>query len=370
MGRPRKRQFIEAAHNAQDEPQQDLSKGSEDPALFPFSGDGFDFDAFLAEPYYTTGQPASFSPDGTTDLRTTKTDTGRTIWHFGDKQIMAGPPINFEDMDMRATDDLVPHIEPVPQLSTASNRSGTDSEDSPPQSTTTAAPCSCLASMYLALASLQQFPTDIVAALATVRGAAATAAKSLWCPQCGSVVLDTATPPIEIFQNTMLLGTILPIIANAYGRLLAMIDAETAKAVAAGATKVFRFQEYGGLCNRQEDIQQALVCAEKELLFNAVEMPPAQWRNTVRALLRVDIYGHETPGFKHKGLRDLVSEMEYRQHTRHDLIDAQAAAGTLDLTKVGHGLFSDGSKCLGERTRGCIEMLKMAKIAIDSLVIA
>jgi hypothetical protein len=225
--------------------------------------------------------------------------------------------------------------------------------------------------MYLALASLQQFPTDIVAALATVRGAAATAANSLWCPKCGSVLMDTPTPPIESFQNMMLLGTILPIIANGYGRLLKMIDAETDEAVALGQTKTFRFHDYGGLCGKQESVQQAMSCAEKELFFNAVEMPPAQWRTTVRALLRVDIYGHEQPGFKHKGLKDLVDEMEYRQRTRHEMIDAQIADGTLDPSKVGHGVFSDGeSRCLGEKTRGCMEILKMAKIAIDNLVIA
>lgn len=285
MGRPRKRQFIEAT---QDKPAQDRFNGSQDPALLPFSADDFDFDAALAEPYYTTGQSGPLFPDGTADLRTTKTDAGRVIWHFGDREIMAGPPINFGDVDFGSGGDLIPPVEPVPQLSTTSNTSVTDSENSPPQSTTSLAPCSCLASMYLALASLQQFPSDIVAALATVRGAAATAANSLWCPQCGSVLLESATPPIEAFQNTMLLGTILPIIANGYGRLLKMIDAETDKAIASGQTKTFRFHDYGGLCGRQESVQQAMTCVEKELFFNAVEMPPAQWRTTVRALLRVD----------------------------------------------------------------------------------
>jgi hypothetical protein len=53
------------------------------------------------------------------------------------------------------------------------------------------------------------------------------------------------------------------------------------------------------------------------------------------------------------------------------MMDAQVADGTLDPTKVGHGIFSDTQgRCLGERTRGCIEILKMAKIAIDQLVIA
>jgi hypothetical protein len=366
MGRPRKRRVPETAQGETGQ-----VDGYQDPALLPLSVDDFDFEAALAEPYYSTGQPAALFPDGTTDLRTSTTNEGRFIWHFGDGEIMRGPPINFGDVDSGAVEDLIPPVAQVPQLSTVSNTSITDSENSPPRSTATLASCSCLASMYLALASLQQFPTDIVEALATVRGAAATAANSIWCPQCGSVLLDTANPPIEAFQNTMLLVTIIPIIANGYGRLLKMIDADTDAAVASGHTKTFRFLDYGGMCGREQSVQQAMSCVEKELFFNAVEMPPAQWRTTVRALLRVDIYGHEQPECKHKGLKDLVDEMEYRQRTRHDMMDAQIADGTLDPTKVGHGLFSDGStKCLGERTRGCLEILKIAKIAIDALVIA
>ena len=358
MGRPRKRRFIEAV---QGEAVEDHVDGHENTALLSFSADDFDFDAALAEPYHPIGHPAAAAvfPDGTTDLRTTTADEGRFIWHFGGKGIMAGPLTTFGDVDFGGGEDLIPPVEQVPQLSTASNTSTTDNENSPPHSTATLPPCSCLASMYLSLASLQQFPTDIVAALATVRGAAATAANSIWCPQCGSVLLDNPTPPIESFQNTMLIGTILPIIANGYGRLLKMIDAETDQAVATGQTKTFRFHDYGGICGKQESVQQAMICMEKELFFNAVEMSPAQWRTTVRALLRVDIYGHEQTGFKHKGLKDLVAEMEYRQRVRHDMMDAQIADGTLDPTKIGHGFFNDGSKCLGERSRGCLEMLKV-----------
>ena len=359
MGRPRKRRFIE---NTEEDPMQAHFDGPQDPALLPVSADDFDFEAALSRPYDLIGQPASFSPDGTSELRSTETDEGRVVWHFGDLEVMAGPPIDFGDGNFESGVESIPSIEPVPQLSTTSNPSLTDSENSPPQSTATLAPCSCLASMYLALASLQQLPTDIVQALATVRGAAAVAAKSLWCPRCGSILLDTATPPIESFQNTMLLGTILPIIANGYGRLLTMIDKETDEAVTSGQMKAFRFHDYGGLCGKEQSTEQSMVCFEKELFFNAIEMPPAQWRTTVRALLRVDIYGHEQPGFKHKGLKDLVDEMEYRQRTRHDMIDAQIADGTLDPTKLGHSFGLpyhspyDVSKCLGERTRGCIEV--------------
>lgn len=114
-----------------------------------------------------------------------------------------------------------------------------------------------------------------------------------------------------------------------------------------------------------------MTCVAKEMFFNAVEMAPHQWRTTVRALLRVDIYGHEQGGFKHKGLKDLVAEMEIRQKARHDMLDQHQAAGTL-----GHGMF--GQHCEGQQSsnqppgsiHGCLQILNIAKLAIDNLVIA
>jgi hypothetical protein len=91
----------------------------------------------------------------------------------------------------------------------------------------------------------------------------------------------------------MLLGTILPIIANGYQKLLKMVDDETDAAIAAGLTKTFRFHDYGGLCSKQQmALAESFTCVEKEMFFNEIEMPPQQWRTTVRSLLRVDIYGH------------------------------------------------------------------------------
>jgi hypothetical protein len=173
MGRPRKRQFIETTaesaalhhHNPQD------------PIPLPFSADDLNYnDGSIAEPFFITGQPL-IAPE---TLGTEIID-GRVMWHFGDRQVLGGPPINFGDIDFGSGDNVIPSLDPPPQLSTMSNPSVTDSENSPPPST--ACPCSCLSSMYLSLAALQQFPTDIVSALRIVRGAAATAAASL-CKTC------------------------------------------------------------------------------------------------------------------------------------------------------------------------------------------
>jgi methyl coenzyme M reductase gamma subunit len=71
-------------------------------------------------------------------------------------------------------------------------------------------------------------------------------------------------------------------------------------------------------------------------------MASAQWRTNVRALLRLEIYGHGQLGFNYKVVKDLVDEMEYQQPMRHEMLEAQTAHGTQDPTRVGHGFFSDG----------------------------
>jgi hypothetical protein len=349
MGRPRKRQFVETT--IQEAGQND---NNQDPEPLLSFADNLDYnDDLLAEPYFTTGQPVISSLDNVFEGLGTEVNSDQHIWHFGDP--VGGPPINFEDIDLGTGESNIPSLEPAPRSSIITNTANTDKNPS----STIIGPCSCLASMYLSLASLQQFPSDITSALKTVRGAAETAAKSIWCVQCGAVVWNTGPPPIEAFHNTMLLGTMIPTIADGYKRLLKMVDEETDAAIAAGQqTKTFRFHDYGGLGCREATVQEAMLCVEKGAFFSAVEMPPMQWRTTVRALLRIDIHGNETPGFKHKGLKDLVGEMEYRRRTRHALLDA--AEATVDN---GQG------KCLGERTGGCLEILRMAKVAIDDLVI-
>jgi hypothetical protein len=104
------------------------------------------------------------------------------------------------------------------------------------------------------------------------------------------------------------------------------------------------------------------------MMFTPVQMPPMQWRSTIRALLRVDIYGHDGLGYKYKGLRGLVTEIENRQKARHDWLDTlpehefkQAAGGPFAPSK---------STCLGEQTHGCLQILEMARLALDNLVIA
>jgi hypothetical protein len=361
MGRPRKRQFVEMQGEGDIVDQTHTSQAPESLCFLgslEYAGDG------SAVPYSATEQShISSSVDDADPL--TALLNHPSSWLLGAQTPIHGPPIDFANVGFGSSneDGTLPPLDPIfqvlPPLPT-------------PDGATDTSPCSCLSSIYLSLAALQRMPSDIVSALKTVRGAAAVAAQTIWCPQCGAVLLTTTTPLIDSFQNMMLLGTLLPVVAHAYQRLLAMVDKETNNAIAANETKSFSLHEYGGLCRHEMDLADALPCVQQDLLFNTVDMPPMQWRTTVRALLRVDIYGHESPGFKHKGLKDLVSELEHRQRVRHDLLDAAQAAGTLDNRLLGHGFNHNSGKksCDENDAPQCIQMIKIAKHAIDQLLIA
>jgi hypothetical protein len=337
MGRPRKRQFIEATREQPINQNSNTTNQEEPPLLGSFG------------PYHDTVIQNPFSAEESVfpvPVEASKhPDQPLYQFHFGD-QHLAGPPIDFGDLNSGASASIDPPLDLLPPLSTTSNTSASESGSSPPQAPL--AQCSCLASMYLAMSSLQQFPTDVVSALKTVRSAANTAATSIWCSHCGAVLRDRS-PSIDVFQNIMLLGTILPTIADGYYRLLKMVDDETEAAAAAGQTKTFRFQEYGGLSEHQQPLQVALSCAEQQKFFNDMEMPPQQWRATVRALLRIDIYGHEMPGYKHKGLKDLVGDLELRQKARHEIVGIQ-----------GTGLMGTGEQCENAHNpsiHGCLQIV-------------
>ncbi|KAG9234138.1 hypothetical protein BJ875DRAFT_377130 [Amylocarpus encephaloides] len=365
MGRPRKRQFIETQEGLMP----DSTVESLDLGPLPFDMNDYQYDDMApAQPYYTNTSMLGMPPEGHQPGKMAATEYGKSLWHFGDGEMLGVAPINFDDN--LNYDTIDPSLDRVPQLLTTSDKSTSpESGNSPPQDISAPLlPCSCLASMYLALASLQQLPTDIVQALSTVRGAGQTAARTIWCPQCGAVMVEKKMPMIDGFQNIMLLGTLLPIIVHGYHKLLQMIDDEMNAALAAGATKSFRFHDYGGLCQVQQTIKGEMACLEKEMMFKPVDMPPMQWRNTIRALLRVDIYGHEHAGFKHKGLKGLVEEIEQRQIARHKWLDTLPPEQLEELH--AEAPFTSRRTCLGEQTHGCIQILEMAKKSLSNLVIA
>jgi hypothetical protein len=216
----------------------------------------------------------------------------------------------------------------------------------------TATSCSCLATMYLAMSSLQELPVEVGAALIAVRATASTAQAVLRCEKCGHGSATSGTPAIAAFQNTMLLGTLLPIIVNSYKRLLEIVDHEVSMAKTAGYKMIPILSPDISVSGLSE------LCGESTRPENAL-MEPDDWRDSVHHIIRDDVYGQEmvTPG-----LRGIISEMEQRQRRRHTKMDV---LGNPDMLNVFHQ-----RQCLGERNAPCLQMLNITKASMASLAIA
>ncbi|KAL0939097.1 uncharacterized protein CTRU02_205707 [Colletotrichum truncatum] len=236
--------------------------------------------------------------------------------------------------------------------------------------------CSCLSQIFLSLDTLSRLPSDVKVAMGIARQAARVAHDVIHCPACGNND-PTEPPPIQSFQNMMMLGALLPATANAYAKILELVEAETTRAKRENHILTFRFAEYGGLwgeMNIPEDNCGAL------RTFNNREMDPDQWRLSVRGLLKVDIYGHDfmktdvtgkMVPYHHLGLKDVIKEMEDRSNHRHDQLDAIVAAGhPHPMMQTPHHLMVPMGKGTSKENRHCLKIIEIARIALDKLVIA
>ncbi|TDZ74472.1 hypothetical protein CTRI78_v000774 [Colletotrichum trifolii] len=236
--------------------------------------------------------------------------------------------------------------------------------------------CSCLSQMFLSLDALSRLPSDVKAAMGMARQAARVAHDVIHCPAC-SVNDVTKPPPIQSFQNMMMLGALLPAAANAYAKILEMVDAECALAKREARRITFRFAEYGGLWGELDKREND--CGAIETYENR-EMDPDSWRLAIRGLLKVDIYGHEfarcdgaRPPIKyhHMGLRDVIKQMEDRSNHRHGEMNAMVAAGLPHpVLDSKHRLLVPEDKEDIPENRHCLKIIEMARIALDKLVIA
>ncbi|KAM0437740.1 hypothetical protein ACHAPT_002105 [Fusarium lateritium] len=235
-------------------------------------------------------------------------------------------------------------------------------------------PCGCLSSLYLALDSLTRLPDEVIPAMRVARNASKVAHDVIECPVCSKPLTDEPTkpPPIQCFQNLMLLGTLVPSACNAYATILEMVDAETAAAKKHGRSFWFAFKDIGGLWGRIGD--NAGGCSTIEN-YNNKNMEPDMWRLTIRGLLRLDVYGIDETGedrpknqrYLQPGLRDVVNQLEERSRKRHELLDALVAAG--HPHDGVSGVIYPSKPCTPEQ-RTCSKVLETARIALENLVIA
>jgi len=91
MGRPRKRQFIEAT---KDDPVPNPDVDPVDLVPLPFVADDLDAYNVPVEPYFVGGHSALALPSETTvPGSASKTGSGNVVWYFGDRGMMGGPPV-------------------------------------------------------------------------------------------------------------------------------------------------------------------------------------------------------------------------------------------------------------------------------------
>lgn len=269
--------------------------------------------------------------------------------------------------------------------------SGPASAAPPPTTNPTAAPspkaipsvsCGCLSTLYLALDSLSHLPTSATAAIRVARNATKVAHDVIRCPACSQPVAeDPSVPvPIQSFQSLMLLATIVPSTCNAYASILEMVDVEQAAAKREARTLFFSFQDIGGawgFVRSPSGDAHTHECPDITALNNR-RMDPDTWRTTMRAILRLDVYGFGEPPddvpmsaasrFRHSGLRDVVRLLEDRSARRHDRMDRLFAAGRVP-EHPGY-LLHQSYRPVPPEERQCIRVLEAARVALDNLVIS
>lgn len=248
----------------------------------------------------------------------------------------------------------------------------------PPETLQFTTTCSCLADLYLALDSIARLPTTVVPALRTARTAAHTAHNTIRCDLCCPPIYKSMKMAPSAFQNTMLLGALLPSIADAYYRILELVDAEATHAIATHTQLTFNLAEYGGTWGElSSSSSRSSSSSSSDGAGNETKvMDPATWRRSVRNLLKIDVYGvnnnnntcrgGQTAPFQQIGLRDLVAEMDQKSRGRHAEIDALIEAGLSAPTGL-NGLPATHSR--GKEPH-CRHVVELAREAVDNLHIA
>ncbi|KAM3565849.1 hypothetical protein ARSEF4850_001160 [Beauveria asiatica] len=235
--------------------------------------------------------------------------------------------------------------------------------------------CPCLSALYMALESLANLPRDVCAAMRVARHASRVAQGVVTCKVCSCDLLDVSKPPpMQAFQNMMLLATLVPSACNAYTAIVEMVDGECGLATQQGRRIPLSVRELGGLWDRHQAIGDAdgRRWLPAELAdCDSAELEPQEWRRIMLAVIRLDVYGNNEgssggTSSRAMGLGEVVAALDERSQKRHELVDACAAAGTLPPHR--HYMMTPRS-CKPE-DRNCVRVLEVARLALKSLVIA
>lgn len=238
--------------------------------------------------------------------------------------------------------------------------------------------CACTSKLFSAIDSMRSLPSEVGVAVRQARLASKTAYEVVNCPSCSIPSTrpfgsdhagHAATDSLRGFQTLMLLATLIPSVVSAYERIIHMVDQEASRAASERRELAFTLPGYGGIWGSMAANDS---CGASSALGHRLMEPP-MWRLTVRALLRVDVYGisgscgDSGSGMSdpfHLGLRDIVTMMENQSRARHAVMDPLIQSGAWEDVQCALKLHKTGE------TPTCQKIIQIAKMAVDNLVIA
>lgn len=197
---------------------------------------------------------------------------------------------------------------------------------------------------------------------------------------------DLSKPsPVSRFQSMMCLGALVPSACNAYATILEMVDRDVERARGELQSIYFNFKEVGGIWANLID-EKGPASPECELLrsFHNRYLDPESWKATIRAILKVEVYGFNQKtasvsstvdcsvspyAFLHCGLKDVITLIDEKNQKRHDIADALLLA---NHTFPDHNylLFTGPPKPCPREDRQCVRMLDVARMALSNLAIS
>lgn len=234
--------------------------------------------------------------------------------------------------------------------------------------------CGCLSSLYFALESLANLPTDIPSAMRVARGASKIVHDVVGCSICSGNSLGVGEPlPIQSFQNFTFLGSLIPSACNAYATIVEMVHQQSNRAKQENRTLPFSYWQLGGQwpSSLQADPASCLNLAA----YDNKDLHPDVWREVMCSIMRIDVFGsdgtpHTLPNgalSPSAGLKGVVAYLDTRSDDRHMKMDELNAAGGMPK----HNLLMCPATYHPQpkKDRHCIRTLHLARVALDSIVI-
>lgn len=247
------------------------------------------------------------------------------------------------------------------------------------------ASCDCLPSLFGALGSLNRLPSDVIPAMRVARHATRIAHDTLNCCQCLGYIYDPSKPvPMSRFQGMMCLGALVPSACNAYSAILEMVDRDTERAKQEFRLLYFSFKEVGGIwANIIDETTSTNADCARLKSYNNKYLDPDLWRTTIRAILKVEVYGFDQQTASvpdsdctkspymhlHRGLKDVVTLLDEQNAKRHDMADSLMQSGHMFPHSPSYLLFPSPPKPCPPEDRHCVRMLDVARTALSNLVI-